>query len=180
MTTIQSNKTIKFTDSSNSLSNCTRENLQSFWNLYFHDPFDNNWDKKSFYNIYTLNTISDFWDIFNSLKPFLNSGMFFFMRNNIIQLWEEPENKKGGYISYKIPNNNFINEIEKILIMVLSENTLKSEYINDYHIVNGISISPKKNFSIIRIWLGSMKYNNIKYYNSDPKTTFIKENVMNY
>jgi len=87
MTTIQSNKTIKFTDSSNSLSNCTRENLQSFWNLYFHDPFDNNWDKKSFYNIYTLNTISDFWDIFNSLKPFLNSCMFFFMRNNIIPLW---------------------------------------------------------------------------------------------
>lgn len=156
------------------------EILQSPWNLYFHDPFNYNWDKKSFYNIYTINTISDFWDIFNSLKHFLNVGMFFFMRNNIIPLWEEPENKNGGYISYKLSNNNFINEIEKILIMVLSENTLKNEYINDFDIINGISISPKKNFSIIRIWLKSMKYNDIKYYNADPKTTFIKENVMNY
>jgi len=166
--------------SSNSLIvNDASDTLQSSWNLYFHDPFNNNWDKKSFYNICSINTINDFWDTFNSLKKFMCNGMFFIMRNNIIPLWEENDNKEGGYISYKIQNSSFIEEIEKILIMLLSEKTLKSQYVNDYNLINGMSISPKKNFSIVRIWLRNMKYNDLTYYNVDSNTTFIKKHIHN-
>lgn len=162
-----------------SSGNDISDTLQSSWNLYFHDPFNNNWDKKSFYNIYTINNINEFWDLFNSIKKFMNTGMFFLMRNNIIPLWEEEENKNGGYISYKIKNSSFITEIEEILIKLLSEKTLKDNYIKDYNIVNGISISPKKHFSIVRIWLKNMKYNDLKYFNVDPEITFIKKHIHN-
>jgi hypothetical protein len=73
------------------------------------------------------------------------------MKDAILPLWETEDNIDGGCFSYKISNNNIV-AIFKILLYKIVGNTL----IDDENIstnINGISISPKKNFCIIKIWM---------------------------
>ena len=73
------------------------------------------------------------------------------MKNNIKPIWEDYENSKGGCLSYKI-NTDYVYEVWKKLNYYLIGETL----INDKEIIyniNGISISPKKNFCIIKLWI---------------------------
>jgi hypothetical protein len=56
--------------------------------------------------------------------------------------------------------------------MLLSESFIKDEYIDLWEILNGISISPKKNFCIIKIWLNNnniITEENIKKYFKIPQ-----------
>jgi len=79
--------------------------------------------------------------------------MFFIMRkvdnDTIINpRWEDKHNINGGYWSFKVPNGdaqNIWNTLSKILIgeTILTNPTMD---------INGISISPKKHFCIIKIW----------------------------
>jgi hypothetical protein len=80
------------------------------------------------------------------------------MRKNIIPSWEDTHNRKGGCFSYKVSLNN-INETWKLLSLLLVGETLT---VNNklMETINGISISPKKNFCIIKIWLSGCDYQN--------------------
>ena len=75
----------------------------------------------------------------------------FLMKNNIPPLWEDINNINGGVITYKITKKNADN-IWRDLTMGLIGNTL-TENQNNY--INGISISPKINNCIIKIWVKS-------------------------
>jgi hypothetical protein len=46
--------------------------------------------------------------------------------------------------------------------LLLSENLLKEKYVKKWNILNGISISPKKNFCIIKIWASELFEENIR------------------
>ena len=83
---------------------------------------------------------------------FIKSCSLFVMRNNIKPMWEALENKEGGAFSYKVSNKN-IGNVWKNLLCMLTGNSLTNENIEP--IVNGITISPKKNFCIIKIWLAN-------------------------
>ncbi len=77
------------------------------------------------------------------------------MKNDIKPIWEVEENKKGGCFSYKI-TTCYIYELWKKMSYMLIGNSM----INDNIIVkniNGISISPKRNFCILKIWNNDYK-----------------------
>ena len=84
------------------------------------------------------------------------------MRNNIKPMWEALENKEGGAFSYKVSNKN-IGNVWKNLLCMLTGNSLTNETIEP--IVNGITISPKKNFCIIKIWLANCDNQNPEVIN---------------
>ena len=86
--------------------------------------------------------------------------MLFVMRDNVDPLWEHEDNIKGGCWSLKIPKGNILEIWKKITIHLLNDNILNVDDI----VVNGISISPKKNFCIIKIWLNKND-NDIKKLN---------------
>ncbi len=121
------------------------------WKVWYHSINDNRWTNISYTNVFNITNLYDF----KSFKSVINDKilhkcMFFIMKNNIFPTWEDENNKDGCCVSYKISNKTLYRDFYNILLHVLNGNIMKNH--NDKNIVNGISISPKKEFNIIKIW----------------------------
>jgi hypothetical protein len=127
-------------------------NLNNNWTCWIHYQNDNIWTLDRYQNITTLVTLKDAVLFIENLdENIIKKTMLFFMKDSILPLWESEDNINGGCFSYKISNTNIVN-IFKILLYKIIGNTLSSEE-NTSNNINGISISPKKNFCIIKIWM---------------------------
>jgi hypothetical protein len=73
-------------------------------------------------------------------------------------MWEDPKNRNGGCFSYKVSNKN-VCDVWKELNYVLVGETISAEY-SFVNCVTGITISPKKNFCIIKIWMSNCDFQN--------------------
>lgn len=136
------------------LSSNEKNDLSNSWTLWYHSNKDNDWSINSYKKIYSFDTLEDCIRIIENIENVLvEKSMLFLMKDNIKPLWEVEENNKGGSISYKISIENIYN-VWKKLIYHLIGNTLCDEYIIEN--INGISVSPKKNFCIIKIWMGNI------------------------
>ena len=133
--------------------------LSETWCLWAHLPHDTDWSLKSYKNIYTVTSIEETIAVMESLPEMLvKNCMLFLMRNGIKPTWEDPRNRDGGCFSYKVSNKHVYN-VWKELSYVLVGNTISA---NDDFVANvsGITISPKKNFCIIKIWMATCEYQN--------------------
>jgi hypothetical protein len=139
--------------------------LNDCWAVYFHDPSDENWSRSSFHKIVDFTTVEDFWSVNAAIAPHIHQGMFFIMRESVFPLWEEKENRDGGYMSLKILKANVAETWDELCVKMLSEALLKPAHENLWDHINGISISPKKTFCIIKIWLRSQQVNAATMYN---------------
>jgi translation initiation factor 4E len=144
-------------------NNIVIHKLNSRWVLWYHDPENSDWDFKSYEKICVFDTIELFWSIHNYIKnELLYSGMFFIMKENINPLWEDNNNINGGCWSFKILKKNSYNAWINLSVYLIGE-TLTEEY----NFINGISISPKKGFCIIKIWINNTSKSNIKNIRRD-------------
>lgn len=125
--------------------------LRNKWVIYFHDYMDTNWNRESYEKLVEITNVIDFWTVFNIIKDKLSLGMFFFMKDKIFPKWDDNENTKMSYVSIKILKTNASSFMESILISLFNE-TL---YADKPMMINGVSISPKKNFCICKIWINS-------------------------
>ena len=116
--------------------------LNDIWSFYFHDPYNTNWNIDSFKFITNISNIDDFITLFECYKDILSKGMFFFMREHILPIWEDEFNKNGVCFSYKLYNENFVEKFFEILAFLLGENLGVNNEISLN--INGISICPKK------------------------------------
>jgi len=123
------------------------------WSLYFHDPYDMNWEPNSYKFITIISIIEDFIEIYNNFHNLLSKGMFFIMRENIMPRWEDENNKNGGCFLIKINKTEVLEKLFEITSLILGEKLGKNDLISNN--INGISISPKKNYHILRIWIKS-------------------------
>jgi hypothetical protein len=127
-------------------------NLNNNWTCWIHYQNDNIWTLDRYQNITTLVTLKDAVLFIENLdEDIIKKSMLFFMKDSILPLWESEDNINGGCFSYKISNTNIVN-IFKILLYKIIGNTLINDE-NTLNNINGISISPKKNFCIIKIWM---------------------------
>ena len=127
-------------------------NLADSWTLWAHLPHDTDWTIKSYKKIFTSTTMESAIAITETVPEVLvKCCMLFLMRDGITPVWEDPKNRNGGCFSYKIPNKN-VYDVWKELSYILMGETIssKSTFVS---CVNGITISPKKNFCIIKIWM---------------------------
>lgn len=136
-------------------------NINGKWVLWFHSLSENKWTKTSYKQIYEINNLVDYRSLIKSLDiQHLQNGMYFLMRENIFPNWEDPDNREGGCWSYKVPCKNikkiWDSLIEKCIIeAILDKSEEKSDDENiefNMNEINGISISPKKEFNIIKLW----------------------------
>jgi hypothetical protein len=134
--------------------------LNDSWCLYFHDPKGEDWSRGSYVRIGRVSTIEDYWALENNLRDRLHIGMFFLMRESVFPLWEDKENIKGGYLSIRIERPHVLSSWETICGRILGETFLKPEYAGLFSRINGVSISPKKAFCIMKIWLRDKSVNN--------------------
>ena len=123
--------------------------LKHKWNLYTHLPHDIDWSIKSYKHIITLSSIEQTISLFDILPDkIIKNCMLFIMKQNVLPIWEDKLNKNGGSFSFKVYNNNVVSIWRNLVYMLLGD-TLMKKNINN---LTGISISPKKNFCIIKIW----------------------------
>ena len=125
--------------------------LNDIWSVYFHNPISNNWERDGYIKISDISTVDDFWKIYDEIKDYIHIGMFFIMREHIFPKWDDPQNKEGSFLSFKVLKNNIVVFSEKLLIKMLGETLLSEENADKWNQVNGISFSPKKNFCIVKI-----------------------------
>ena len=132
------------------------------WIVWYHNPSDKSWGLDSYKDIIEISSIEDFWVLKNSWEkclPNVYEGMFFVMRKTpktcIYPQWEDKHNRKGGYWSFKTEKAKSSDAWFSLMMHTLGEWILKDK--NDANLINGISISPKKHFCIIKIWNADSK-----------------------
>jgi hypothetical protein len=133
--------------------------LKHKWNLWAHLPQDTDWTVNSYEKIHQYSTVEDTIAISETLPEVLvKNCMLFVMRNGISPMWEDPKNRNGGCFSYKV-TNKCVCDVWRNLIFVLVGNTISAniQFVNS---VTGITISPKKNFCIIKIWMTNCDHQN--------------------
>jgi translation initiation factor 4E len=131
-------------------------------------PHNTDWSIASYINISTFQTVEDTIAITETLTDVLvKNCMLFVMKKNIAPVWEDPQNRNGGFFSYKI-SNKIVYDVWKKLTYALVGETLCVEHSN-FRLVTGISVSPKKDFCIIKIWTSSPTHQNPKMFISDIK-----------
>jgi hypothetical protein len=130
--------------------------LNDIWAAYFHDPYDTNWDIQSYKFLTTISSVNDFVTLFIVYKELFYKGKFFIMREHITPRWEDENNANGGCFSYKLNKYILEDKFFEICSQVLGEVLGKTAEHSAN--INGISISPKKNYYIIRIWIKDNKY----------------------
>lgn len=125
------------------------------WKLYFHDPYGEDWECSGYVPLFTCNCIEEFHMMESQLKNILVNGMFFCMRSNIFPKWNDEANKNGGFLSIKILKERMSTFSLNLMFKLMNDTLLKAEHRHLTRWINGISISPKKNFSIVKIWVGN-------------------------
>jgi hypothetical protein len=142
--------------------------LSDKWTLWAHLPHNTDWGVNSYINISTFKYVEDAIAITESLPSVLvENCMLFLMREGIKPTWEDPKNRNGGCFSYKIPNKN-VYKVWKELTYVVVGSTISNQtaFVNS---VTGITISPKKNFCIIKVWMSNCTHQNPAVVTDDVK-----------
>jgi len=126
--------------------------LNNKWTVWLHLPYDTDWSINSYKKVSTFETLEECIILMENInKEIVEKCMLFIMKNNIKPIWEDPENSKGGCLSYKI-NTEYVYDIwKKLNYYLIGETLIDDKDIMDN--INGISISPKKNFCIIKFWI---------------------------
>ena len=82
------------------------------------------------------------------------------MKDGIFPNWEDPDNRLGGCLSFKVYSKDIIEEWNNLLLRCITNNILEG----NENEINGISISPKKEFNIIKIWFRNDGFDYKKHF----------------
>lgn len=156
------------------------ETLNTYWTLYFHHPTDNNWDIESYKKICEIRTPQDFWNIFNYLgNDIIENSMLFFMKEDLPPLWEDERNSKGGCWSFKIYKKNVAKSWIELCSYIVSEELITDSKKNDIKntTITGLTISPKRSFSIIKVWNDDATIQDTKILRNDVPYVNLDESI---
>jgi hypothetical protein len=133
--------------------------LSDSWTLWGHLPHNTDWSVNSYINISNLKTVEETIAVTETLPSILvENCMLFIMRNGIKPTWEDPKNRNGGCFSYRVTNKNVYKVWKELTYVLVGESiSKKSSFVSK---VTGITISPKKNFCVIKIWMMDCSHQN--------------------
>jgi translation initiation factor 4E len=128
--------------------------LPTTYTLWFHSSSDNDWTIGSYHEIFSFSTPEEFWtvnEVILSKSKMLLNGMFFIMKQGIKPMWEDSKNSKGGCVSWKLEKPDVPSAWENMAALFVTKD------LGDFNkfIPTGISISPKKNNNIIKLWVAN-------------------------
>jgi hypothetical protein len=142
--------------------------LSDNWTLWAHLPHNTDWSVQSYIPISTFRTVEETLAVTETLPAVLvENCMLFMMKEGIKPIWEDPKNRNGGCFSYKV-SNKYVHKVWKDLTYVLAGSTI-SKNSSFVSCVTGITISPKKNFCIIKIWMTDCNNQNPGIVTADVK-----------
>jgi len=132
--------------------------LPSQWQLWAHLPHDNDWSMASYTSVMKLTYVEELIALTHAMpEKLIASCMLFFMRDTVHPTWEDPKNRDGGCFSYKVPNKS-VADTWKELWMLLAGETVGDKALAAA--VTGLSVSPKKGFCVVKIWMTNSEHQN--------------------
>ena len=133
--------------------------LHDKWVLWAHLPHDTDWSLNSYIKIIELSSMEQTIALYKCVPALMiRNCMLFLMRKGVNPTWEDPKNSKGGCFSFKVNNKN-VPSVWKELSYVLTGETVSNNPKFQEH-VTGITISPKKAFCILKIWMSNLENQN--------------------
>ena len=133
--------------------------LSDKWVLWAHLPHDTNWSVNSYTRIMGFNTAEDAVALTEAVpEVVIKNCMLFLMRHQINPVWEDPANKDGGCFSFKVPNKNVV-RAWRTLCYAIAGGSISSDP-TLYSNICGATISPKRAFCIIKVWMEDMDFQN--------------------
>lgn len=147
-----------------------RSKLPHEWLFYLHLQEDSDWSIKSYIDMTEIHTVEDAVLLNDEISyDLIKKTMMFLMKKDILPIWEDEHNKDGGCFSYKILNKDVETVWQNVYYTLIGKSITKD--ISDHDLINGVTLSPKKKFCILKIWMRDCTLN-------DPNI-FIDINNMN-
>ena len=125
--------------------------LQDMWSFYFHDPEDPSWTLESYRRLGDVASVEELWEMVEATGKHAHAGMFFAMREHVFPCWDDANNIDGGCVSIKVPADAARATWETLVKRALGETLVVERPM--WASLNGISVSPKRGFCILKIWM---------------------------
>lgn len=147
--------------------------LENNWTFYAHLPHDTDWSINSYRKILQIEYAEQLISIMETLTDkMIQNCMLFMMNENVKPIWEDEHNRHGGSFSFKISNNEVVDLWKKLIYLTLG-NTLTGD--NEVSsCINGITISPKRNFCIVKIWMKDCSVKSIDFMKEEFEEMYSK------
>jgi hypothetical protein len=124
--------------------------LNDTWTLYYHSAADSDWTVQSYQRLGQIGSIEEFCQAYATLAPHVHKAIWFLFREHVFPSWDDPSNIDGACLSIKVLKQNAADFWKRLCARMLGE-TMTS--VDNTYDINGMSISPKKNFVIIKLWV---------------------------
>lgn len=132
------------------------ENVWAFW--YFSNDKSRSWEQNQ-HNVSTVDTIEDFWQIYNYVEPASQLGIgcdYALFKKGIMPDWEDYQNKYGGRWIIERGDGGRMEDMDDYWLETLF--MLIGEHIEPYnHLINGAVIQTKRGKFRLAIWLKDAK-----------------------
>jgi Eukaryotic initiation factor 4E len=127
--------------------------LQDKWVVWSHYSHDINWSLSSYEPIMEVASVDELVALLTAFpEKVITSSMLFFMRKGVTPMWEDARNRSGGCFSYKVSTADVKHCWTQSCYAAAGE-SIGNEAFSEK--VNGISVSPKKGFSVLKIWMAN-------------------------
>jgi hypothetical protein len=131
--------------------------LLTKWTFWAHLPHDTDWSINSYKKITNISSVEELIVIMEMLPDkLIKNCMLFLMREGIQPTWEDPQNCNGGCFSYKVPNKDIPKCFEELCFLCAGNTTSLNSGFMDC--ITGVTLSPKKNFCILKLWMKNTRY----------------------
>ena len=131
--------------------------LSDKWVLWAHLPHDTNWAVSSYKRVLGFNTVEDMVALVENVPDVVvKNCMLFMMRGRVQPVWEDPANRDGGCFSFKVANRNVVEAWRSLCYAVAGGAIADDKGL--YGAICGATISPKRAFCIIKVWMTNSKY----------------------
>lgn len=126
--------------------------LHSTWTFYLHLHDNREWNLESYKKIISFHRAEDAILLNDEIHyDLIKKSMMFLMKEDIHPMWEDPKNKEGGCFSFKVSNRDIETVWKHVYFHILGSSIMKNKENIQY--INGITLSPKKKFCILKIWM---------------------------
>ena len=156
----------------------TETRLNTKWVLWVHKVNDTDWSLDSYERICDIDTIEKYWLIYNNWDeylPKLDMGIYFLMREGVFPKWEDSKNINGGCWSIRVSRADIHVTWQELTMAMIGECLYSVPTRNSE--INGLSISPKKNFCVIKIWSSQCEDIGIEIFSKDIPFLDLKDSI---